>query len=487
MFQRSKYAEHLQALANQQEKISTGRPEKKRKREGTTAPRTQAANNGSTSKTRPTPSNTHSAAPGLPSGLSQNINRSENGGRQAREEFVSKTLNSATSTAEGASHQNIPQPPAPTNNDDPSDAEMANRSNSDDDGDGNSNSDDDTQGETPRETACLKQLKDLYSKHPDKTTQKALLTVLQELSCKAKEEERWKKHGKRRSNRDAPWDQDGEYVCTDTPWHREKQRVALSGYIRLILGQLLGLKDKKSLLPHGPPPEVATPTAAAFYVKWDESEKSEFNATAARIVALKVVADYPSLCELDEMHDMVTCHIKYLRARYRRQTDPRYIAQESQRLLLSSAGTRKRTLYYHRLRIINAIPALAQHGRLIEMLGLEGMSSDEEDRTRDVRGIYVIKRRKQLSSQVNHLKRQLDLVYSIHFKGPGSKGNQLRKRVDTGLVSKRRFKVPSLPLSCMDPGWLATLTDVQRGMYEFCDMKYDFSFPEELLQPPEGF
>ncbi|KAG8703278.1 hypothetical protein FRC08_002967 [Ceratobasidium sp. 394] len=477
MAQRSKYAQHLQALASQQEEISTGRPGKKRKREGATAPHKQATGNVPTSKTRPTPNNTHSAAPGLSSGLSQNINGSENGGRQAREEFVSKTLNSATSGS--ASHEGVPRLHAP-NEDGPSDEEMANGSDSD------SGSESDTEGETPRETTYLKHLKDIYSKHPNKATEKALLTLLEELSHEAREEGRRKRYGKRSSNRDAPWDQDKEYVCTDTPRRREAQRVALSGYIRLILGQLLGLKDKKTPLPHGPPPEVATPTAAAFYLKWDESEKSEFNAIAARIVALRVVADYPSLCELDEMHDMVTCHIKYLRARYRRQTDPKYIAQEPQRLRSSSAGTRKRTLYNHRLRIINAIPALARHGRLIETLGLEGTSSDEEDRTRDIRGIYVIKRRKQLSSKVNHLKRQLDLAYSIHFKGPGSKGNQLRKRVDTGLVSKRKFMVGGLPLSCMDPGWLATLTDVQKGMYEFYDMVYDFSFPEELLRSPEG-
>ncbi|KAG8696990.1 hypothetical protein FRC08_006802 [Ceratobasidium sp. 394] len=412
----------------------------------------------------------------MSAGLSHNINGSENGGRK---EYISRTLDSAVPAGENASNANAPEPPAPAGAGSTEDMEMADGSDDDNDSDG------DTQGETPGETAQLKRLKELYSKQPDKEMQKALLTVLEELSHEAGEEAYRKKH-KRRPKLNTPWDQDEEYVCTDGPLRREKQRVALSGYIRLILGQLLGLKDKKNPLPHGPPPEVAAPTAAAFYVKWNESEKSEFNAIAARIIALRVVADYPSLCDLDEIHDMVTGHIKYLRARYRRQTDPKYMAQESHHLLSSSTGTRKRTLYEHRLRIINAIPALAQHGRLIETLGLEGTSSDEEDLTRGVHGIYVIKRRKQLSSKVNHLKRQLDLAYSIHFKGPGSKGNQLRKRVDTGLVSKRRLRIPGLPTSCMDPGWLATLTDVQKGMYEFRDMKYDFSFPQELLEPPEG-
>ncbi|KAG9085989.1 hypothetical protein FRC06_003328 [Ceratobasidium sp. 370] len=479
---RSKYALHLQSLADQQNgpdvgSTSNGRASKKHKLDGAVVPPQQAANKTSTPNTAGTSNGAATTTPGLPSGLSQNINGSEVAGRKARDEFVSRTLSSVASGIEGTRNNGAPRAsaPAPQGLDDEDD-EMAEQS----------NSDDEIQGETPAETAYLRRLKDLYSKQPDKATQKALLAVLEELSREAEQEGRPGKRRKRRANSDTPWDQNEKYVCTDSPQRREKQRVALSGYIRLILGELLKLKDNKSALPHGPPPEVAAPTAAAFYIKWSESEKSEFNAIAARIVALQVVADFPSLCNLDEIHDMVTSHIKYLRARYRRQTMPEYIAKEAQRLRSSSANTRRRTLYGHRLRIINAVPALARHGRLIETLGLEGTSSDEEDLTRGVRGIYVVKRRKQLSSKVTHLKRQLDLAYSIHFKRPGSKGNQLRKRVDTDLVSNRRLKVPGLPLSCMDPGWVAGLTDVQKEMYEFRDMQYDFTFPQELLESPEG-
>ncbi|KAG9096568.1 hypothetical protein FRC06_008531 [Ceratobasidium sp. 370] len=343
------------------------------------------------------------------------------------------------------------------------------------------------EGATPGETAYLNRLKDLYAQQPNKATQKALLSVLEQLAREAGDGERQRKRRKRGPNSDAPWDQDqdqeDDYFCTDGPQRREQQRVALSGYIRIILGQLLKLKDKKTQLPPGPPPEVAAPTATAFYVKWGESEKSEFNATAARIVAKRVVEDYPTLCTLDEMHDMVTCHLKYLRTRHRRQTDPRYMVKERDRLHRSSVNTRKRTLYLHRLRIINAVLALARHGRLIETLGIEGTSSDEEDATH--KGVYFVKRRKQLSSKVRHLKRKLDMAYSIHFKGPGSKGNQLRKRVDTGVISNRRLKITGLPISCMDQTWLATLTDIQKEMYELREMEYDFTFPEELLKSPE--
>ncbi|KAG8723176.1 hypothetical protein FRC09_004422 [Ceratobasidium sp. 395] len=182
---------------------------------------------------------------------------------------------------------------------------------------------------------------------------------------------------------------------------------------------------------------------------------------------------------------MVTYHIKYLRARYRRQTDPHYISKEKQRLLDASARTRKRTLYNHRLQMINEVPALRVHGRLFETMGLDGTSSDEEDRSRG-RGIYVIRRRKQFSPQLNHLKNQIDESFSIRFKGPGTKGNQMRKRIDVGVFSKRRLKVKGLPISVMNPTWLVGLTDVQKAMYEFRDMQYKYVFPEELLDSPEN-
>ncbi|KAG8732658.1 hypothetical protein FRC10_000778 [Ceratobasidium sp. 414] len=435
----SRYSHYLQNLADKQaaaldeDEVAAGRSLKKRKRSAAEPPRRQGGGASASNKATSVPATAAASAapqymgpsePGPSSGLSQNANGSEHIGHKARAEFVSKMLKSAAAV-QGAplprpSHEKAPQ--AADVQPHLEDTEMADQS----------GSDDDLEGETPRETAYLRRLKHLYARQLDATTQQALLAALETLSRESKSN-----HGKRRSSQDSSWDQNEEYLCTDGPRHREKQRVALSGYIRLILGQLLKVKDAKSPLPHGPPPEIAAPTAAGFYIKWDESEKSEFNATAARIVALQVVADYPSLCELDEIHDMVTLHTKYL----------------------------------------------SRHGRLIETLGLEGTSSDEEDATR--RGVYIIKRRRQLSPQVNHLKGQLDLAYSIHFKGPGSKGNQLRKRVDKDLSSNRRLRVIGLPLSCMNPTWLSTLTDIQKDMYEFRDVQYDFTFPQELLQCPE--
>jgi hypothetical protein len=79
--------------------------------------------------------------------------------------------------------------------------------------------------------------------------------------------------------------------------------------------------------------------------------------------------------------------------------------------------------------------------------------------------------------------RQLDQAYSIRFKGPGSKGSQNRARVFTGLKSTRKFRITGLPISCLDPEWLSTLTGAHKEIYDIqLDEDYDFDFPAEFLQ-----
>lgn len=104
--------------------------------------------------------------------------------------------------------------------------------------------------------------------------------------------------------------------------------------------------SRKDPLPRGPPPEVAAPTAAAFYLKWDESEYDLFNATAARIVTMQVLEDWPNLFgdNFDEVFEMATAHIKHLRMVYKRQNIDDYKNKEAERHRRCNADTRKRTV-----------------------------------------------------------------------------------------------------------------------------------------------
>ncbi|KAG8776032.1 hypothetical protein FRC12_001129 [Ceratobasidium sp. 428] len=504
----SKYAQMIQEIADKkaqenhqldEEEVAANRT-LKRKRISAKVPRQKLA--APQPSNSPAATSSGSAAPqaGPASSPSQNVNGSEKAGRKARDEFVSNTISTASKgRPSGASNTpqqhaansqhaapavagqtthaqakggdegaNGQQPPAPNATPEDDDVEMEN----------DSSDEAEAAGE-----AELERLRELYKSQPTQAMKSALRTMLDDFSDAEAERNITQptKRRKRAYRPDSNWVQDDDYNCTDGPRKRDEHRVILSGYIRVVVGELLKIpKDGK--LPPGPGPEVAAPTVTAFYFRWEESEKSEFNAIAARIVASQIVKEWPTLFELDEVFDMVTGHFKYLRTCYRRQNVPEVIAKEAKRHLEANRTTRKHTLYNHRLRIIKTIPSLRRHGRLFETLGIDGTSSDEESPRK---GVYIVRRKKQLSSKVTGLKRHVDQAFAIQFKGEGTKGNQLRRRIDSEEhFSTRKFRVKGLPISCMDPAWLATLTDVQKEMYEFNDHEYEFEFPVEFLDEP---
>lgn len=100
-------------------------------------------------------------------------------------------------------------------------------------------------------------------------------------------------------------------------------------------------------LPPSAPPEIAAPTPNSFFLRWNETEKSQFNSTAARIVMDQVVEDWPGIFNyitFDDIFHMVSMHIKYLCRCYRLQTDLQAISKEEMRRRRCSADTRKRTV-----------------------------------------------------------------------------------------------------------------------------------------------
>ncbi|KAG8750006.1 hypothetical protein FRC11_010859 [Ceratobasidium sp. 423] len=283
-----------------------------------------------------------------------------------------------------------------------------------------------------------------------------------------------------------PWEQGEPFEIPAYVTHREVERNALLGYIRFLVYAFLGREGPSDPLPPAPPEdEVHAPTPKGLWFRWHESENSLFNQTACRIIAEQVLADLPGIrnaMTLDEIQELVTAHLVYLKSCWTRQNDPNSEPKEVRRLRRCAADTRKRMLYGQQVAVLDNLPGLIGHTRLIAALGIEGTSSDEEDP--GAKGAYIIHRRVPLSEEVNHLKRQLDQAYTIHFKGPGSRGSPARVRVDRGLKSKRPFMIKGLPDTCLDPGELMTLTPLQKQMLELQRLDYDFTFPVELLEAP---
>ncbi|KAG9121132.1 hypothetical protein FRC07_003038 [Ceratobasidium sp. 392] len=283
------------------------------------------------------------------------------------------------------------------------------------------------------------------------------------------------------------WDQSVPHNEPAGRQPRLARKVLISRVIRKTIMVLLKRTEKTQPLPPSPPDEIRYPTAENFGIRWEEMEKSLFNRLAAKVVVAQVCKEWKGSPlteqESNELPGMVSEHIRYLCRCWKMSQKENAEALKRAQLKKAAAASRRATLYESRLKIIHKFPtALSKHRHLITRLGLSGTSSDEEDPTR--KGVYLIKRRPELSTHIQVLKRhaiKLDLAYSLWCKGPGSKGSQMHTRVPSDLATERVLNVTGLPVTCISGVWYNELTQPERDIYQFAPHRYDYTFPEILL------
>ncbi|KAH7335571.1 hypothetical protein B0J17DRAFT_731422 [Rhizoctonia solani] len=277
------------------------------------------------------------------------------------------------------------------------------------------------------------------------------------------------------------WDQTIQYDEPAGRQRRARRRILLMALIRETIFKLLSRRSVHDPLPPPPPPGLRVPTMLEFAIRWDEYHKSIFNQLAADIVVQKISVEQPGMLtpeELNELPSMVSSHIKYLCRCYKDQNRDNAEDFNALRLRRCAVGTRKR-------QVLDRFPEhLGKHRHLIVHLGVDGTSSDEEDP--EGSGTYKIKKKPQLSSKVTLLKRDLDHVYQLYFKGPGTKGSQVHRRIPSNINSTRPFTIQGLPLPCISRAWYQELDPAEREFYQFTPHNYDFSFPMSLLNVRES-
>lgn len=116
-----------------------------------------------------------------------------------------------------------------------------------------------------------------------------------------------------------------------------------------------------------------------------------------------------------------------------------------------------------------SMPELNKHQRVVQRLGVEGMSSDSEDDSTSIVGgrpIYYINTPPWRAPAVGHFLRILDILYDYvrqqnfglsHVNDGGIGGRQgafPHRRQVAQRFSKRNTVKPYLPVSAYDPGWL---------------------------------
>ncbi|KAG9097579.1 hypothetical protein FRC06_007405 [Ceratobasidium sp. 370] len=279
---------------------------------------------------------------------------------------------------------------------------------------------------------------------------------------------------------DENWDQSVPHNEPAGRQPRLARKVLISSVIRRTIMALLKRTEKTQPLPPSPPGEIQYPTAENFGIRWEEMEKTLFNRLAAKVVVEQVCKEWEgnplTEQEIKELLGMASEHIRYLCRCWKTSQKENAEALKQAQLKKASAASRRA----NRLKIIYKFPTtLAKHRKLIARLGISGTSSDEEDATR--KGVYLIKRRPELSTHVQVLKSKLDLAYSLWCKGPGSKGSQIHTRIPSNKVSTRIIDVAGLLVTCISGTWYNSLTPPEREFYQFAPHRYDYSFPEILL------
>ncbi|KAG8726804.1 hypothetical protein FRC11_014465, partial [Ceratobasidium sp. 423] len=264
------------------------------------------------------------------------------------------------------------------------------------------------------------------------------------------------------------WDQDIQYNAPAGRRRRAERRVLIMGLIRETIFWLLSHSSVHDPLLPPPPSGLRVPTALNF---------------AADVVAQMITTEQPGMLSSDEVVElpsMVSKHIKYLCQCYKDQNRDDAEDFNAQRLNRCGAGTRKRQLFAMHLQVLDMFPSsLGKHRHLITHLGVDGTSSDEEEPRGS--GIYKIKNKPQLSSKVTLLKRDLDHMYQLYFKGLGTKGSQVHRWIPSSTNSTRPFLIQGLPLSCISRAWYQGLEPAEKEFYQFSPHAYDFSFLTSLL------
>ncbi|KAG9124946.1 hypothetical protein FRC07_009600 [Ceratobasidium sp. 392] len=260
------------------------------------------------------------------------------------------------------------------------------------------------------------------------------------------------------------WDQSVLCLTPAGRQPREMRRTLILGIVQKAVAKLLGHTDKKKPLPPSPPTNVLFPTLQSFYIRWEESEKSLFNCLATGIVVDYIKADWAGEgltdAEVVDLTPMVSEHIRYLCQTVRRNNKLDAAMIKKKNLKRASASSRRKTL------------------------GIDGTSSDEEDPAN--KGVFLVKRRPELSSNVVVLKSKVDVTYKLLFKGDGTRGSQLHARQASDLVSTRRYIPAGLPVSCLSRTWYKSLTQPEREFYGFSDHKYDFAYADDLYARKAG-
>ncbi|KAF9642160.1 hypothetical protein BDM02DRAFT_3105986 [Thelephora ganbajun] len=148
---------------------------------------------------------------------------------------------------------------------------------------------------------------------------------------------------------------------------------------------------------------------------------------------------------------------------------------------------RKTNLYHRRRDITFEYPQMAPQQQMLEVLGVDGMSSDEEEKVED--GIqYQILTPRWRAPMLTPWLRMFDAIYRHHRledNASDMRGSLPRRRVATSSESTSKRFVPGLPINAYRTDWLEGQLDIANVVHPAPGAKYthDPQLAQYVLTP----
>ncbi|KAG8898346.1 hypothetical protein FRB99_007495 [Tulasnella sp. 403] len=133
---------------------------------------------------------------------------------------------------------------------------------------------------------------------------------------------------------------------------------------------------------------------------------------------------------------------------------------------------RYRQLHLSRYDVLLAYPTLSHHKGILCRLGVDGMSSDEDDEESKA---YLIAKKQWRSAELDQFLHRLDRISELRDRE--TRGYPLRKREACDRISEA-LPVKGLPRNCYKRDYLQNMNPWKREQLAITNEDYDFSFPD---------
>ncbi|TDL13611.1 hypothetical protein BD410DRAFT_846782 [Rickenella mellea] len=218
------------------------------------------------------------------------------------------------------------------------------------------------------------------------------------------------------------------------------------------------------------------PTEKHWQYAYDRRPNDKWNEAAYRIFVTTFCRDY-HIKDKKAVGAAFKTHMRYIQRLYNEDQEKLSPEVKAYRTTRNNRRGRRQTLLYHRLRGAHRFEALAPLVKVVEQLGVNGMSEDETDGEENkctggrTYRVTTPKWRSKSPEFMAFLK-TLDLLYTSTKYRTGNykavQGNWTRMRLDGGMKEpKFEVDIPlGLPSNFYDSAWLKSLSKWDREAIE---------------------